>query len=107
MVRATKEQMVEVCLRRPPGFMYWGDYDLFRTWGMLPIGEKTEQQVATLERRLTKKLGPEGKDSGWAVAKLADFFAGRRGLYAILFDVGATKAVDAAYRESGLWRDER
>ena len=35
--------------RRPAGFMYWGPYDLFGTWGMAQSRTMTHGEVAALE----------------------------------------------------------
>jgi len=71
-------------LRRPAGFMYWGPYDLFATWGMAQSRTMSHSEVAALERRLTAKLGPEGEESGWAIMLASDKFAGRKRLHSLL-----------------------
>lgn len=70
--------------RRPAGFMYWGPYDLFATWGMAQSRTMSHDEVARLEQRMTAKLGPEGEESGWAIMFASDKFAGRQRLHSLL-----------------------
>lgn len=84
---------IDGILKRPEGFIYFGEYNLFRTfdasdlfqaWGMCwsrPMSNSVETGLVT---RLTKKLGPEGKGSGWGLIRLSDTFAGRRRLHSLV-----------------------
>lgn len=92
--RRPGQAWIDGILKRPEGFLYFGEYNLFRrpfddsnlfqTWGMCWSRPMSSAVEAGLVTRLTKKLGPEGKDSCWAIIRLSDNFMGRRRLHSLV-----------------------
>ena len=92
--RRPAQAWIDSILKRPEGFLYFGEYnlfrrpfddsDLFQTWGMCWSRPMNLAVTQGLVSRLTPKLGPEGKDSGWAIIRLSDNFAGRGSLHSLV-----------------------
>jgi hypothetical protein len=85
---------IDGILKRPEGFIYYGEYNLFRrpfddaglfqTWGMCWSRPMNHTVIQGIVARLAKKLGPDGMDSGWALIRLSDKFMGRGSLHSIV-----------------------